>query len=75
MKVSKRGSSLAVRLPAALVKQLDLREGDEVEIFVESRREFIVRKQDPSEFAGVSSDGSRTQPNHFKISPKAATSR
>jgi antitoxin MazE len=32
MRVSKWGNSLAVRLPAALVKALKLREGDQIEI-------------------------------------------
>ena len=32
MQVGKWGNSLAVRLPAALVEALDLKEGDEVEI-------------------------------------------
>jgi len=32
MQVSKWGNSLAVRLPTALVKQLGLKEGDEIEI-------------------------------------------
>jgi antitoxin MazE len=32
MKVAKWGNSLAVRLPASLVEQLGLREGDEVEL-------------------------------------------
>ncbi|MDR2637680.1 MAG: AbrB/MazE/SpoVT family DNA-binding domain-containing protein [Zoogloeaceae bacterium] len=34
MRVAKWGNSLAVRLPASLVKELDLREGVEVEIAV-----------------------------------------
>ena len=32
MRVAKWGNSLAVRLPAALVEQLGLQEGDEVEL-------------------------------------------
>ena len=32
MKVAKWGNSLAVRLPAAVVKALDLKEGDDVQI-------------------------------------------
>jgi antitoxin MazE len=34
MRVSKWGNSLAVRLPAAVVEALELREGDEIEIKV-----------------------------------------
>lgn len=35
MQVSRWGNSLAVRLPAALVKELGLSEGDDVQITVE----------------------------------------
>ena len=42
MQVSKWGNSLAVRLPAALVKALDLKPGDEVEINVAGDRTFEI---------------------------------
>ncbi len=44
MQISKWGNSLAVRLPAALVEALGLREGDEIEIEVASRRRFRVAR-------------------------------
>lgn len=45
MRVIKWGNSLAVRLPASVVKALDLKEGDEVEIHVAGRCELaVVRK-------------------------------
>ena len=45
MLVAKWGNSLAVRLPAAVVEALELKEGDEVEIHVADEREFgIARK-------------------------------
>jgi antitoxin MazE len=45
MRVSKWGNSLAVRLPAAVVEALELREGDEIEIHVaEARRMAVARK-------------------------------
>lgn len=44
MQVSKWGNSLAVRLPAALVEALGLKEGDEIEIQVMSDRTFEVRR-------------------------------
>ena len=44
MQVSKRDNSLAVRLPAAVVQALELREGDDIEITVEGSRSFAVRK-------------------------------
>lgn len=37
MHVAKWGNSLAVRLPASLVKAMDLREGEEVEIEVRKK--------------------------------------
>jgi antitoxin MazE len=45
MQVSKWGNSLAVRLPATVVEVLGLKEGDEIEIEVEDRRRFAVRKK------------------------------
>lgn len=42
MRVSKWGNSLAVRLPAAVVKVLGLKEGDDVEIGVVGQAKFVV---------------------------------
>jgi antitoxin MazE len=42
MQVSKWGNSLAVRLPAAVVKALELKEGDEVEIQPRGARIFEI---------------------------------
>ena len=48
MQISRWGNSLAVRLPAAVVEELGLQEGDEIEIAVDSGRRFGVRrKPDP----------------------------
>jgi antitoxin MazE len=44
MQVSKWGNSLAVRLPAAVVEVLKLKEGDEIEIRIAGEREFEVRR-------------------------------
>jgi antitoxin MazE len=44
MQVSKWGNSLAVRLPAAVVETLELKEGDEIEIEVTGARRFAVKK-------------------------------
>ena len=44
MQVAKWGNSLAVRLPAAVVEALDLREGDQIEIEVAGRHAFEVSK-------------------------------
>jgi antitoxin MazE len=51
MQVSKWGNSLAVRLPAALVEALDLKEGDEIEISVAGKREFRVARDRSKERA------------------------
>ncbi|MGP0017232.1 MAG: AbrB/MazE/SpoVT family DNA-binding domain-containing protein [Candidatus Sulfotelmatobacter sp.] len=44
MQVAKWGNSLAVRLPAAVVEALDLKEGDQVEIRVAGGRVFEVSR-------------------------------
>jgi len=44
MQVSKWGNSLAVRLPAAVVEALDLKEGDDIEIHVVDARSFGIEK-------------------------------
>ena len=44
MQVSKWGNSLAVRLPAAVVEALELKEGDQIEIRIAGEREFEVRR-------------------------------
>ena len=45
MQVAKWGNSLAVRLPAAVVEALSLREGDNIEIEVAGARTFEIRKK------------------------------
>jgi antitoxin MazE len=44
MQVAKWGNSLAVRLPAAVVEALDLKEGDQIEIRIAGEREFEVKR-------------------------------
>ncbi len=44
MRVSKWGNSLAVRLPAAVVEALHLKEGDEIEISIAGERDFKVAR-------------------------------
>jgi antitoxin MazE len=45
MQVAKWGNSLAVRLPAAVVEALQLKEGDDIEIRVADAREFAVARK------------------------------
>ena len=44
MQVARWGNSLAVRLPAAVVEALDLKEGDDIEIDVAGARAFEIKK-------------------------------
>ena len=45
MQVARWGNSLAVRLPAAVVEVLALKEGDEIEIHVAEDRRFGVARK------------------------------
>ena len=45
MQVAKWGNSLAVRLPAALVQALDLKDGEEIALHVVDARTFEVSKK------------------------------
>ena len=52
MQVSKWGNSLAIRLPAAVVQALDLKEGNQIEIQVAGRnlaRRFYEWEPQPGE--------------------------
>lgn len=50
MHVAKWGNSLAVRLPAAVVQALDLKEGEEIELHVVGERSLeVARKTPPAE--------------------------
>lgn len=44
MRVARWGNSLGVRLPAAVVAALNLKEGDAIDIHVEGERSFAVEK-------------------------------
>jgi antitoxin MazE len=46
MQVSKWGNSLAIRLPAAIVKALELKEGDDIEIRVAGEKAFEVSRDE-----------------------------
>jgi antitoxin MazE len=51
MQVAKWGNSLAIRLPASVVRALELREGDDIEILIAAERVFQVRKKPGKEAA------------------------
>lgn len=44
MQVAKWGNSLAVRLPAAVVEALELKEGDQIEIRIADVRTFEIQR-------------------------------
>jgi len=45
MQVARWGNSLAIRLPAAVVEALQLKEGDEIDIRVADERVFAVARK------------------------------
>ena len=45
MKVARWGNSLALRLPAAVVEALALKEGDEIEVQVAEQRRFAIARK------------------------------
>lgn len=45
MQVAKWGNSLAVRLPAAVVEALEIKEGDDIEIEIADAHNFGIRKK------------------------------
>ncbi len=44
MKVRKWGNSLAIRLPAGVVQALQLKDGDDIEVHVDSATSFAVTR-------------------------------
>lgn len=44
MQISRWGNSLAIRLPAALVEALGLKEGDDIDIRIAGERAFDVER-------------------------------
>jgi antitoxin MazE len=76
MQVSKWGNSLAVRLPAALVEALELKEGDKIEIEIEGRRRFRVRRDKGREKALARLRAlSRPLPKGFRFNRDEANER
>ncbi len=51
MRVAKWGNSLAIRLPAAVVEALELKEGDEVEVRLAGPRTFDLDRDKSRERA------------------------
>lgn len=51
MRVAKWGNSLAVRLPAAVVEALELKDGDEIEVRIAGPRVFEIARDGQRERA------------------------
>jgi antitoxin MazE len=45
MQVARWGNSLAVRIPAAVVEALELKEGDDIELHLANARAFVVARK------------------------------
>lgn len=76
MQVAKWGNSLAVRLPANVVKTLDLKEGDQIEISVAGSRTFEISRDRRKEEALARLQKLRKQlPSDFTFSREKANER
>jgi antitoxin MazE len=76
MRVAKWGNSLAIRLPAAVVAALGLKEGDEIEIQVTEARKFAVaRKPDRTELLNRLRAFRGRLPADFKFDRDEASAR
>ena len=76
MQVAKWGNSLAVRLPAAVVEALGLKEGDDIEIHVAGAREFgVARKAGREDFLNQLRAYRGRLPRDFKFDRQQANAR
>jgi antitoxin MazE len=76
VQVAKWGNSLAVRLPAAVVEALRLKEGDEIDIHVAGEREFAVaRKPSREDFLNRLRAYRGRLPRDFKFDREEANAR
>jgi antitoxin MazE len=76
MHVAKWGNSLAVRLPKALVDELDLAPGDELEVVSASKKEIVVGKRDRrAEFLKAIAEFNWALPEGYKFDREEANKR
>jgi len=76
MRIAKWGNSLAVRLPAGVIEALDLKEGDDIEIYVAGARDFAVaRKPDREELLRRLRAFRGRLPDDFKFDRDEANAR
>ena len=76
MQVAKWGNSLAIRLPAAVVEALELKEGDQIEIRVAGAREFeVIRDRSRERALAKLRELRRPLPAGFRFSRDDANER
>ena len=76
MRVANWGNSLAVRLPASVVEELDLKAGDEIEIHAKTSRTLeIVRKPTREEALDALKAFRGRLPADFKFDREEANAR
>jgi antitoxin MazE len=75
MQVAKWGNSLAVRLPAAVVERLGLKEGDEIEIVAGPGRFAVERKPDVEELLARLTRFEGRLPPDFRFDREEANER
>ena len=76
MHVAKWGNSLAIRLPAPIVKLLDLKEGDEIEVHVHGVASFgVARKPTRAELIARLDAFRGLLPADFKFDREEANAR
>jgi antitoxin MazE len=76
MQVARWGNSLAVRLPAAVVEALQLKEGDEIEIHIADARQLgIARKPGREELLKRLREFRGRLPPDFKFDRDEANAR
>ena len=75
MQVAKWGNSLAVRLPVKLVRELDLKEGDDIDLHPDETGLAVVRYQRPDEVLASLRQFRGTLPVSARLSRKGAHDR
>jgi len=76
MQVARWGNSLAIRLPMALVKQMNLSEGDEVQLSARGTRDLaLVRKPDKEAILAALREFEGRLPADFKFDRNQANER
>lgn len=76
MRISKWGDSLGVRLPKAIVDELKLKPGDEVEIVAASREKLVLQKADERQAAFARMAARRlTMPDDYVFDREEANER